>query len=229
MDSSVKLCYKEGMFIGKKAEIILVEALKLDNVKPGIYDLRCLPLRLRGAEGSPISLARLTENARNNNLILSIGPSPNCQTTLIQCADDTIFFSEPRKFIMRNLQFLWKFFKWAFGLRINKDKLELYYLGSDPRKGDRLANILGCKVGKLSFRYLGLPLYNKHLRKEDWDVVINCIEVRIDGWKAKLLSQGDRLTLVNSVLTNLPLFYLSIFKAPHWVLHRIEALRRAFF
>ncbi|CAL9105252.1 unnamed protein product [Musa acuminata var. zebrina] len=38
----------------KSREIILVEALKLDNVKPGIYTLHCLPLRLRGAEGSPI-------------------------------------------------------------------------------------------------------------------------------------------------------------------------------
>lgn len=35
-------------------EIILVEALKLDDIKPGIYSLHCLPLRLRGAEGSPI-------------------------------------------------------------------------------------------------------------------------------------------------------------------------------
>ncbi|XP_058070091.1 cyclase-like protein 3 [Magnolia sinica] len=38
----------------KSREIILVEALKLDNVKPGIYSLHCLPLRLPGAEGSPI-------------------------------------------------------------------------------------------------------------------------------------------------------------------------------
>ncbi|XP_010943196.1 cyclase-like protein 3 isoform X1 [Elaeis guineensis] len=38
----------------KSREIILVEALKLDNVKPGIYSLHCLPLRLLGAEGSPI-------------------------------------------------------------------------------------------------------------------------------------------------------------------------------
>ncbi|WOK95093.1 hypothetical protein Cni_G03800 [Canna indica] len=38
----------------KSREIILVEALKLDNVKPGIYNLHCLPLRLRGAEGAPI-------------------------------------------------------------------------------------------------------------------------------------------------------------------------------
>ncbi|KAL3515311.1 hypothetical protein ACH5RR_022213 [Cinchona calisaya] len=35
-------------------EIILVEGLKLDGVKPGIYSVHCLPLRLVGAEGSPI-------------------------------------------------------------------------------------------------------------------------------------------------------------------------------
>ncbi|XP_010530747.1 PREDICTED: uncharacterized protein LOC104807248 [Tarenaya hassleriana] len=35
-------------------EIILVEALKLDDVKAGLYSLHCLPLRLVGAEGSPI-------------------------------------------------------------------------------------------------------------------------------------------------------------------------------
>ncbi|XP_021887316.1 uncharacterized protein LOC110806705 [Carica papaya] len=35
-------------------EIILVEALKLDGIQPGIYSVHCLPLRLLGAEGSPI-------------------------------------------------------------------------------------------------------------------------------------------------------------------------------
>ncbi|PRQ22927.1 putative arylformamidase [Rosa chinensis] len=35
-------------------EIILVEALKLDDIQPGIYSVHCLPLRLQGAEGSPI-------------------------------------------------------------------------------------------------------------------------------------------------------------------------------
>lgn len=35
-------------------DVILVEGLKLDNVEAGIYSVHCLPLRLRGAEGSPI-------------------------------------------------------------------------------------------------------------------------------------------------------------------------------
>ncbi|KAF9621922.1 hypothetical protein IFM89_029142 [Coptis chinensis] len=35
-------------------EVILVEGLKLDDINPGIYSVHCLPLRLLGAEGSPI-------------------------------------------------------------------------------------------------------------------------------------------------------------------------------
>ncbi|KAD4178560.1 hypothetical protein E3N88_27151 [Mikania micrantha] len=38
----------------KNREIILVEGLKLKDLEAGIYDVHCLPLRLFGAEGSPI-------------------------------------------------------------------------------------------------------------------------------------------------------------------------------
>lgn len=38
----------------KNGDIILVEALKLDDVPAGIYNVHCLPLRLLGAEGSPV-------------------------------------------------------------------------------------------------------------------------------------------------------------------------------
>ncbi|WCJ17798.1 Cyclase family protein [Euphorbia peplus] len=37
----------------EKRDIIIVEGLKLDNVKAGIYSIHCLPLRLVDAEGSP--------------------------------------------------------------------------------------------------------------------------------------------------------------------------------
>ncbi|TVU02009.1 hypothetical protein EJB05_52544 [Eragrostis curvula] len=40
----------------KNPDIIPVEGLKLDDVKAGIYMLHCLPLRLVGAEGSPVRL-----------------------------------------------------------------------------------------------------------------------------------------------------------------------------
>ncbi|XP_065871171.1 cyclase-like protein 2 [Euphorbia lathyris] len=37
----------------EKRDIIIVEGLKLDNVKAGIYSIHCLPLRLVDSEGSP--------------------------------------------------------------------------------------------------------------------------------------------------------------------------------
>ncbi|OAY71818.1 LINE-1 retrotransposable element ORF2 protein [Ananas comosus] len=174
-------------------------------------------------------LARVTKAARTNSLLQGIGPSDECQTVILQYADDTLFFSKPKKSAMRNLLFIWKMFEWASGLKINMNKTELYHLGITANRAKRYADILGCRVGSLPFRYLGLPLHIKPIRKEEWSPIINRIETRIDGWKAKLLSQGGRLILVNSVLSNLPLFYFAIFKVPQWVLKRIEALRRSFF
>lgn len=153
----------------------------------------------------------MTETTRKSNLLHGIGPSTDCQTVLIQYADDTIFFYQPTKQSMRNLWLLLKTFELVSGLKINMDKSELYYVGSNPHRVIKLANILGCAVGNLPFRYLGLPLYNKRLRKEDWAIVINRINLRIEGWKAKLLSQGGRLTLVSSVLTSLPLLSTFLF------------------
>ncbi|CAL5080341.1 unnamed protein product [Urochloa decumbens] len=46
-------CIPAHLVFLQKREVILVEALNLEHVTPGIYTLHCLPLRLRGAEGSP--------------------------------------------------------------------------------------------------------------------------------------------------------------------------------
>lgn len=37
-----------------EAEVIIVETLNLENVKPGKYELICLPLKLEGLEASPV-------------------------------------------------------------------------------------------------------------------------------------------------------------------------------
>lgn len=149
-------------------------------------------------------LARLTDRAEESHLFKGIGPASDCSVSLIQYADDTLFFCQARRKYMKNLKFLWNLFEWASGIKINKEKSELLYMGSKTGKGDRLAGILQCKIGKLPAKYLGLPLTYKPLKKDDWACVIHNVRRRIDGWQAKLLSRGGRLTLVNSVLANLP-------------------------
>jgi hypothetical protein len=52
-------------------DIILVEFLKLDNVKTGIYMLHCLPLRLVGSEGSPVRCILIKWSLRATLLLFS--------------------------------------------------------------------------------------------------------------------------------------------------------------
>lgn len=47
-------------------------------------------------------------------------------------------------------------------------------------------------------------------------------------WESKLLSLGGRLTLLNSILTVISTYWMSIFKLPRWVATYIEKIKRDF-
>ncbi|GJX18526.1 RNA-directed DNA polymerase, eukaryota, reverse transcriptase zinc-binding domain protein [Tanacetum coccineum] len=61
-----------------------------------------------------------------------------------------------------------------------------------------------------------------------WIIALK-VSNRLSKWKIKTLSVGGRLTLIKSVLTSLPLYHMSLYKAPLGVLRDLESLRRKFF
>jgi len=63
---------------------------------------------------------------------------------------------------------------------------------------------------------------------EFWRPIINNIESRLSMWKGKLLSMAGRLCLIKSVITALPLFYMSFFKAPKLVCKTITKIQSKF-
>lgn len=89
-------------------------------------------------------------------------------------------------------------------------------------------DILKCPEGKYPLLYLGLPLKTTSLTRSEWQPLIDKVERRLDAWKGNCLSRGGRLTLVNAVLTSIPLYYMSFFILPKWVIQRIEKIRRSF-
>ncbi|XP_078149679.1 uncharacterized protein LOC144544998 [Carex rostrata] len=101
-------------------------------------------------------------------------------------------------------------------------------LNLSAHEGYQLAQIFGCKVTHLPITYLGLPLHYKKPSLFDWQTVIDKIESRIQGWKGKLLSYGGRVTLLNSVLSAIPIYWLSVFVMPAKIRMRIDQLRRRF-
>nr|GEY71081.1 reverse transcriptase domain, reverse transcriptase zinc-binding domain protein [Tanacetum cinerariifolium] len=62
-----------------------------------------------------------------------------------------------------------------------------------------------------------------------WVEVINKVRNILTAWKAKSLSIDGSLTLLKSVLGSIPIYYLSLFKAPLKVIKYIESLRSRFF
>ncbi|GKC44737.1 hypothetical protein Tco_1062459 [Tanacetum coccineum] len=77
------------------------------------------------------------------------------------------------------------------------------------------------------FSYLGVKVgIVSPSRRKAWDEIIGKVSNRLSKWKIKTLSIGGRLTLIKSVLTSLPLYHMSLYKAPLGVLRDLESLRR---
>ena len=54
------------------------------------------------------------------------------------------------------------------------------------------------------------------------------VKKRLDGWKRSFLSRRGRLSLIESVLSSMPIYYLSLFKIPVSVAKELELLMRDF-
>lgn len=63
---------------------------------------------------------------------------------------------------------------------------------------------------------------------KNWKPVIEKFRNKLSSWKSKTLSFGGRLTLIKSVLGNLPTYYLSIFRPLVGVIESLEKTRRRF-
>ena len=84
-------------------------------------------------------------------------------------------------------------------------------------------------AGNMPFTYLGIPVGCNMKRIKNWEVIEEKLKKRLGKWKAKMLSFGGRLTLVKRVLSSLPLYYVSLFRAPMSVLNKLESMRQRFF
>jgi hypothetical protein len=99
-------------------------------------------------------------NKATNCGILKL-PLPNaCGTDflVIQYADDTILILEACPKQLFFLKVMLNSFAESIGLHVNYHKSNIYPINVSDQKMEILANTFHCKVGSMSFTYLGLPL-----------------------------------------------------------------------
>jgi hypothetical protein len=94
-----------------------------------------------------------------------------------------------------------------------------------------IPSILGqfhVQLGQLPCKYLGLPLRIGKIRREDEQVLIDKVAGKLPRWKGRLLNKAGRLTLVNSVLSSILTYHMTVFPLSKWVVKRIDRIRRNF-
>ena len=72
-------------------------------------------------------------------------------------------------------------------------------------------------------------MHHRKLRNSDWRVIEKRFEKKLASWKAKHLSYGGRLVLLNPVLSGLPMFMMSVFEIPKEVLKKLDQYTSRFF
>ena len=101
-------------------------------------------------------------------------------------------------------------------------------INADDELLHKLVDLSGCEVGDWPIKYLGLPLGGNPRKIAFWELVVNKVAKRLVSWKKAFLSRGGRLTLIQSVLSSLPIYYLSVFKVPISVINSMEKMMRDF-
>ncbi|GJR98128.1 RNA-directed DNA polymerase, eukaryota [Tanacetum coccineum] len=144
-------------------------------------------------------------------------------------ADDAIFIGKWDIDNIKTIVNVLKCFFLASGVKINLHKSKLTGIGVSKDQVDLAASLVGCSTFYPPFHYLGVKVGASMSRLNSWKDVISKLSSRLSKWKLKTLSIGGRLTLLKSVLTAIPLYYMSLYKAPAGILKDMESIRRRFF
>ncbi|KAL6328045.1 hypothetical protein AAG906_033313 [Vitis piasezkii] len=169
-------------------------------------------------QGDPLSLflftlvadvlSRMLLIAEERNLLKGFRVGRNrTRASHLQFADYTIFFSNTRKEELHTLKSLLLVFEHISRLKVNLDKSNIYGINLDQNHISRLAELLECKASGWPILYL----------------VIEEISRRLNGWQKAYLSFRERITLIQSYLTHMPCYFISLFKIPTLVAAKIES------
>ncbi|KAF3953185.1 hypothetical protein CMV_021349 [Castanea mollissima] len=176
-------------------------------------------------------LSRLILQKESNRLLKGIKVTRNCPSiSYLMFADDLIIFSRALPSDIEVIQdCLNQFHDWS-GHSVNTAKFAISFSTNVQQLvKTEICNQTGLKLLDPNSKYLGLPLHIKRGNQSPFNTIIDKINSRITGWKAKVLSQAAHSTLIRSVLTSIPTYWMSSFQLPKNTCAQIDARLRDFF
>ncbi|XP_048605373.1 uncharacterized protein LOC106386312 [Brassica napus] len=145
------------------------------------------------------------------------------EVTHLAFADDLMIFFDGEKNSFANIVDTMELFATWSGLRMNKEKTELFVGGLNQVETTDLTS-LGFTLGSMPFRYLGLPLMHRKLRISEYRPLLVKISGHFTAWSSKKLSYAGRAELIKSVIYGNINLWTSAFVLPKGCLQQIQSL-----
>jgi len=217
--------------IGTATALVLVDGSPTDEFSLGRGLRQGDPLSpflfLLAAEGFNVLMESLSRNSLFSGY--KVGNNDSTQVSHLQFADDTLILGDKSWANIRAMRAILLLFQSLFGLKVNFTKSHLVGVNVASSWLSEATMVLNCKVGTIPFVYLGMPIGGNSRRLSFGEPLLNRIKSRLSGWSSKHLSFGGRLILLKSVLSSLPVYALSFFKAPSGIVSSIKSLFNCFF
>jgi hypothetical protein len=144
---------------------------------------------------------------------------------IVQYADDTIIMLPAEADQLQVLKELLQEYSDFTGLKVNYHKSSLIPINISQAEAEVLSSQIQCSIASMPFPYLGIPMGTTKPTIRDLSPLTDRIERRLTA-SASFLSYGDRLILVNSVLSSMPIHYLSTLHIPDGAIEVIDRARR---
>jgi hypothetical protein len=168
-------------------------------------------LFLLAAEGLGVMMRSMVEG--NRFLGYRVGGQEAVTVSHLQFADDTLLLGAKSWANVRALRAVLVLFEMMSGLKVNFHKSMLAGVNISDSWLHEAASALRCKVGKIPFLYLGLPIGGDPRRLGFWNPVLARIRSRLSGWGSRLLVVDWSFSNMSCHLCLFMLFLSS--KPPH--------------
>ncbi|XP_020696497.2 uncharacterized protein LOC110109654 [Dendrobium catenatum] len=152
------------------------------------------------------SLSDLFEEAASNHSFHGINTG-NVSISHLLYADDLLVFGRASIHNALSLNNILEDFAAISGLHVNPSKSTLL-ISNNVHNEEAISETLNIPLVHSAFKYLGIPIFSKRLKKSDFQPLIQKIQVSLEGWKARNLSLAGRFQYLKHTIFNILAYWI---------------------
>ncbi|XP_026399288.1 uncharacterized protein LOC113295154 [Papaver somniferum] len=146
--------------------------------------------------------------------------------THLMFADEIFLFCNGGKKSIENLKALLMEYQVSSGQVVNATKSKCFVDGTSDIRKRQIVAFFQMDLSCFPDKYLGVFLAQGKMKSIHIWHLVEYMHLRLAAWSGKLLNFQARLTLVNHVLSSIPIYNLSIYKWPRKVFEACEKIIR---